>query len=265
MSDLLLQQHLESSLPPGIFWTPYNNLSELLDAITEQLTPYYDSALKTACIRNPEESLRLLDLADEYAAEFFSDLSDENIIKLVKLAKTGVKEPGAGDLQNALVSAGFDVQVHSNAPAPTNPANFIGPEIEIMVAGNETAVADNENAYAGSFGGIDRVLINGETMATVPIVESGADVEWMVADNETAIADYHTETEELEFDYELPENEDRWNNIYFIGGDVTRTASGELTYIAFVDIDQTRQTEFENLILKYGAADGWAGMFINYV
>ena len=264
MSDILVKEHLTASLPPGIFWTPYNDFNDLLDAIAEQLYPSFDNAKKTACVRDPEESLRLLDLADEYGAEFFSNLTDTDIIKLVKLAKTGVKCPGAGDMQNALVSAGFDVQVHSNAPKPTNPANFIGPDIPVMVAGNVAAVAGNRIAVAGAFDGVD-VLINGRTVGTLPIVSSVAGVNFMVAGNRQAVAGYHTETEKIEFGYELPENEDRWNNVYFIGGDALRTPDGELYDINFVDIDQTRQNEFENLILKYGPGDGWAGMFINYV
>lgn len=264
MSDILIKQHLKASLPPGIFWTPYNNFDELIDAITESLYPSFDNAKKTACVRDPEESLRLLDLADEYGAEFFSNLADADIIKLVKLAKTGVKDPGAGDLQNALVSAGFDVQVHSNAPFPTNPANFIGLDIPVMVAGNATAVAGNRIAVAGAFDGVE-VLINGGISATVPIIAAIAGLDYMVAGNQKAVAGYHTEVENLEYGYELPGDEDRWNNVYFIGGDAMRTASGELYDIDFVDIDQVRQSEFENLVLKYGPGESWIGMFINYV
>lgn len=264
MYENLIREHLKSSLPPGIFWTPYNNFSDLLDALTDQLTPYFERAIKTACIRDPQDSERYLDLADEYAAEFFSSLSEQEIRDLTTQMKIGVTEPGAGDLQAALNNSGFPVQVHSNAPKPTNPINFIGDDIPVMVADNIEAVADNENAYAGSFPGVD-VLINGLVKATVSVVLSGADVGFMVADNENAVADYYEDTEAAEFSFMLPEDPDRWNNVYFIGGDDDRSVDGELISIEYVEIPQERQTEFENLILKYGPGDGWCGLFINYV
>lgn len=264
MFESLLRQHFESSLPPGLFWIPQNDFSDLIDALVDQFEPFYELAVNTRNIRDAGESDRLLDLADEYAAEFFSNLSDDEIIALVKQAQKGVKQPGAGDLEAALVAAGFPVQVHSNAPFPTNPANFIGDSIPFMVAGNATSVAGNKNAQAGNHAGVD-LLINGLVRATIAITLAVAGNQNMVAGNQKAVAGYFEETQEVEFSFLLPSDPDRWNQIYFIGGDETRTGSGELTDIEFVDIDQERQTEFENLVLKYGPGDGWAGLFINYV
>ena len=264
MFEALIRQHLESSLPPGLFWIPQNDFSDLIDALVDQFEPSYQLAVNTRNIRDPEESDRLLDLADEYAAEFFSNLTDDQIIALVKQAKKGVKEPGAGDLEAALVAAGFPVQVHSNSPFPTNPANFIGDNIPFMVAGNISSVAGNKMAQAGTHSGVD-LLINGLVRATIPITQAVAGNQNMVAGNQKAVAGYFEETQEVDFSFLLPSDPDRWNQIYFIGGDDTRAPSGEITNIDFVDIDQERQTEFENLILKYGPGDGWAGLFINYV
>lgn len=265
MYEELLKEHLKSSLPPGIFWTPYGDFSSLIDALAERLAPFYEMAVATACIRSPEETYLLDDLIDEYGVEIFSTLTDEEKRALLKLAKKGVKEPGLGDLQVALQSAGFPVQVHRNGPTATNPANFIGDAIPAMVADNESSVADNEDAYAGNIGGID-VLVNGLVQATVPIVEATAGYENMVADNEVAVADYFEDFELVSFGYDLTvDDATRWNQVYFIGGDATRAVDGELIDVLYVDIPSERKNEFELLVLKYGPGEGWAGLFINYV
>jgi len=260
----LIKEQLKASLPPGIFWTPKLDFDELLTAIAEQLAPYYDRAVDVMETRCPETSQRILDLADESGVDIFSTLTPEQIIMLVKLADNGVKEPGAGDLQKALNDAGFGVQVHVNSPVPRDPGALIGDDIPFMVADNENAVADNEEAIAGTFAGA-AVLVNGLVLATLPVVESAADDEDMTADSEKAVADYFEESEQFSFDAMLPEDADRWNQIYFIGGDAVRTLDGEIQTIDDFDIPIERKNEFENLILKYGPADGWAGLFINYV
>lgn len=265
MYEALIKEHLKSSLPPGIFWTPYGDFDSLLDAMAERLSPFYEQALATACIRRPDDTHLLNDLTDEYGVEIFSTIPDDEIRMILKLAKAGVKEPGAGDLQSALQSAGFPVQVHRNGPVATNPENFIGDEIPAMVADNETSVADNEDAYAGNIGGIP-VLVNGLVQASVPVVEATAGYENMVADNEIAVADYFTTFELISFGYDLTVDDDtRWNQVYFIGGDATRAIDGELIDVLYVDIPLERKNEFELLVLKYGPGEGWAGLFINYV
>lgn len=264
MSKELIRQHLESSLPPGIFWTPYGDLSSLLDALAEVLEPYYQDALNTADIRDPDKSVRILDLADEFAAEFFSNLTEDEIRCLVKAAKKGVTEPGAGDLELALNSAGFPVQIHSNAPVPKDPGSLIGDAIPFMVAGNIQAVAGNKFAQAGTFEGAE-ILINGLILATVPIVQSVAGNPAMVAGNQAAVAGYFENVQDFEFDFVLPDDPERWNQVYFVGGDAERAPDGEIITIEPVDIPAERQNEFENFILKYGPGDGWAGLFINYV
>ena len=264
MYEALIREHLAASLPPGLFWTPYNDFDLLLEAVSDRLASFYELAIATAAIRRPEDTILSEDLADEYGVEIFSALTDDELRRLLSLSKKGVKEPGLGDLQEALNSAGFDVQIHRNGPTSTNPENFIGENIPAMSAGNETSVADNENAYAGSFGGID-VLINGLIQATIPIVESTAGWENMVADNESAVAGYFEDLETIDFDFDIGGSDERWNNVYFIGGDATRASDGELIEVEYVNILETRKTEFESLVLKYGPAEGWAGLFINYV
>jgi len=266
MSDtVLIRQHLESSLPPGDFWESKGDFSLLLDGMSEILTDFYANAKQTACIRDVFDTNLILDLADEYGFDIFSTLTDSEIRNLVNAYKVGVKEPGVGDFELALQRAGFDVQVHRNGPTPASPFTFLGTGIPFAVDGNETSVDGNENAIDGTFPG-GYILVNGNIFATIPLYSSVDGNENMVDGNELAVDGYFTEVENLEYSIILPVNSDRWNNIYFICGDVTRDGiTGEIVAIAETDVPLSRQLEFETLVLKYGPGEGWAGMIINYV
>lgn len=266
MSDIdIVRANLEAALPPGSFWQSKNDFALLLDALAEEMGPFYTDAKKTACIRNVETTNLILDLADEYGVDVFSDLLEAEIRAYTAAAKKGVKEPGAGDLQSALNTAGFDVQVHRNGPTPTSPFTYLGEGIPFMVDGNESSVDGNENAIDGEFEG-GEILVNGPIAATLPIYSSVDGHEDMVDGNENAVDGYFTETADFEYQAVLPLDQSRWNNIYFIGGDVTRDPiTGEITNIEQADVPADRKTEFETQILKYGPGEGWAGLIINYV
>jgi hypothetical protein len=263
-SVTLLREHLECSFPPGFFWTPHGDFSLLLDAIAEVLAPYFDAAEAVKSIRRADGTTLINDLAEESGVDIFSTISDANLRMLVKSAQAGVTEPGLGDFENALIAAGFDVQVHRNGPQSTSPFTYLGDAIPFACAGNETSVAGNENAVAGSYTG-GYILVDGNIFPTLPVYDAVAGNENTVAGNNYANAGYFSGFADISFAYELPLDQTRWNYIYFIGGNVTRDGTtGEITSILQADVPAERQGELESIILKYGPAEGWAGMVINY-
>ena len=262
-TDCLLK-NLKSSLPPGALWTPKGDSETLFISMAESFEEIYETILNVSKIRFPDDSVRYLDLADEFGVDFFGASTEDDIRLLIRQAQKGVKCPGAGDLQKALNDAGFDVQVHRNGPTSINPASFLGGNIPFACDGNEKSVDGNEMAIDGVLGGGD-ILVNGSIIATRPLYRACDGNEVMCDGNKYALDGYFESVQDFEYQNVLGNEPDYWNNVYFIGGDVTRNpTTGAIISILQADVPSDMRNEFESLILKYGPGEGWAGMLINY-
>jgi hypothetical protein len=170
-------------------------------------------------------------------------------------------------LQSILQDAGFDVQVHENNPK-VDPDNFIS-GLFVMTCGMTTAVCGNDDAYAGKTGGF--ILANGflpdsSDLRDYLMVCGGDGFDNVTAGQSIAVCGYFEQFIIIPKTYEIPDDSDYWDFVFFIGGDATRDpVTHELTFIETVTIDSSRQSEFEKLILKIKPVNTWAGMLIDYI
>jgi hypothetical protein len=169
---------------------------------------------------------------------------------------------GADYIQSILQAAGFNVQVHENNP-PVDPDVFLN-SIPQMVAGGANAYAGRDDAFAGRTGG--QLLVNGPVVTNIPLYLCVSGAEFMSAGNEAALSGYFEKLETIDKIYSIPDDSDYWGWFFFIGGDATRNeTTHELETIETVNIPNSRQREFKDLILTLKPAQSWVGLLIEFV
>jgi hypothetical protein len=229
-----MKEFYESLLPKGTFWRPVVGgfLDNFLDGIGDNLQEIYEFLRGLARIRNPYLTPYLSDLEKEYGIITDLRLSEETRRQI--LAAAVYAAPGTGsqtDLQTALHTAGFtNLFVYQNSPA-VDPRRFLG-DTFICVAGNATSVAGNANAIAGIRGG-GYLLVNQSafTLETLYSVVAGGII--AIAGNPNAVAGGSDGIKSVPVDFDVPDDPERWNYIFFVGG----TATGWET---FVDWDMNK-------------------------
>lgn len=165
-------------------------------------------------------------------------------------------------LQNRLQEAGFDVQVHENFPI-VDPDIFVNSAF-VATCGNAWAVCGNDDAYCGRTGGL--LLVNGYIPETSSVRDFLAVCGEAYCGYQYSLCGYFETFIIQEKVYSVPDDSDYWGAFIFIGGDATRDpVTHELTNIELVEIDESRKTDFETIILKIKPANVWAGLVIDYI
>ena len=153
MSELL-RGAIDAILPEGGIWRVLTggDLDKLLDGSAENWGTLATYMERLATVRNPDGTLFLSELEKEFGIIPNEELTDEQRRDTLR---PRVYERGGNAskdiMQNALVSAGFDVEVYENDP------NFFPDPIFQMLAGGPNAFAGNEGAFAGVDPGIQPI------------------------------------------------------------------------------------------------------------
>lgn len=141
MSDLMRAVY-DAIMPPGSIWTPEEakEFDQLLDGMAENSEVVRAFLADLANIRRPSKTTLLDDLEKEFGIVKNENSSDED--RRAQIAAIKFSKGGNGDkdfLEDALQTAGFDVQVHENSP-PVDPGLLLDAE-EYAVAGHDINLA----------------------------------------------------------------------------------------------------------------------------
>lgn len=207
-------------LPKGAFWKAVEegDLWNVGKAIGENAEPVFEFLKGLAFLRDPSKTLILSDLEKEYGV--LTDLRLDEDTRRQILASYAFAKPttaSENNLEAILRDAGFDVRVYQNN-APTIDPDVLTTAYQ-MIAGTTTAVAGNEDAFAGVSGGY--LIVNGsiyETILTDPMQADGA---FAFAGNQRAVAGYYLAFDRERIDYDIPTDPDVWRFVFFIGGEAT--------------------------------------------
>lgn len=231
---LLSRAVLNAVLPPGSLWQPEDDegLDRLLEGIATGDEAVREVLADLAHVRDPYRTRVLSDLEREYG--IVPDASVTDTVRRQRLAAVQSARQGNGGMdyiQDRLRQAGFDVQVHTNDPA-VDPAGFL------LFAG--TTIMGDSGAMFGrtgvQFGGE-----RGELIANGPVY-----------------------LDQDEVRYTLPTDPAQWPLVFFIGGDATRTGTGQLIDIADARVPSYRKAELIRLIVKLKPMSTWAGLLATY-
>ncbi len=259
---------LETLLPPGPIWEPKQggDFDLLLDAIAEGHEDAAEFLANLANIRNPAKTPIFEDLEREYGIEPNSNIPiADRIARLSQIVYARAKNNTPDDLQEELNRANFDLQVHLNDP-PVDPAQFIDGNFN-MQAGGDNAYAGYINpggglgAFAGIYGG--EWLVNPIITNQVPAIEMQAGGDYAYAGLPNSCAGYFTSLKTWEATYSTP-SQNYWPLCFFIGGEATRNAQGELTSIKTGKVLGNRKEELVTLILRIKPLMGWCGLVIEF-
>jgi hypothetical protein len=269
MPDNLSRATLNALLPQGSAWEPEqgDDYDLLLDGIannTEKVRLDLDDIRN---FRNPAETVILSDLEKEFGVIPASASTEaERRERLAAKMFNKSELPTYEFLEAKLVAAGFDVQVHANSPA-VDPAIFLDQSFQMtagdLLPGGNDAQAGEAEAYAGRIGG--ELLVNGEQFTSFPNYTTLAGEADAQAGEAEAAAGNFDGISLVADEYEIPTDSGYWGMIFFVGGDATRNASGELTEIEIAEVPIERKAEFKRLILTYKPMFSWAGLVVVYV
>ena len=253
---------------------PGGDLDLLFDGMSVNADTIAGFLSDLANVRNPRKTAIFEDLEREYGIT-----PDENVLqvdridRLARKVYQGEKIDSDQDLQDALDSAGFDLQVHLNDPA-VDPALFLTQAFQ-MVAGGDTGFAGftfdgvNNDAFAGNLGG--ELLVNPEILlqSEAVLMQAGGDKAFAgyfdtIVSESQATAGYFTGLNQEALTYDIPPS-GYWHMIYFVGGDATRDPNtGELTAIESGLVPNERKAELVTLILELKPLMAWCGLIITF-
>lgn len=266
---------IDSLLPPGALWHPKPDagFDQDLDGLTDSLDEGGRALADTlADIRNPDKTPVFTDLERNYGIQPNENIS--NTIRVARLKQKvyqGEKVNSIEDLQAELDTAGFDLQVHKNDP-PVDPATFLTKSFQIT-AGSDYAYAGfnlgaDVLAFAASLGG--ELLVNTPLGQQAPsyLMQAGGSVAYAgyTSDgiNSEAVAGYYLELRRALYEYPVPTNPDYWPMIFFVGGDATRNAAGELIKIESGLVQNNRRDDLQSIILADKTCGAWCGLVITF-
>lgn len=260
---------INSLMPDGDFWNPtlLDDYDLLLDGIADNSDEIKNDLDELRNLRDPMKTILLPDLEKEIAI-IPSAIATE-IERRERLSNKMFNRgslPTYTFLEERLQNAGFDVQVHANSPA-VDPATFLDEAFQMtagdLLPGGNDAQAGEPEAYAGRIGG--ELLVNGEFYEQEKNLIVLAGETLAQADEPTALAGNYDSINLLLIEYEIPTDSGYWPLMFFVGGDSTRNASGELTEIEIAQIPIERRLEFRRIILRYKPMCSWGGLIVVYV
>ncbi len=215
MSDLM-RAVIDTLYPDGAIWNPApdGDFDNLLDgqAANWETIRVFLADLKN--VRVPELTTFLADLEREFGVLTNTDLTEtQRRDQLTPLVFDRNSTGSVDALQNALDSAGFNVQVHENSPA-FDPAIYLD-EFFDMVAGGGNAFAGRSDAFAGRTGG--ELLVNGNIFSTERIFTAVAGASNAFAGTGFSAGEYN-DLARVKVEYEIPTDPDDWPMVFFVGG-----------------------------------------------
>ena len=256
MTQELILTTIKSLLPKGKIWNATGDYELILKSIAQALLTIFREIESIPTARDFSKSVFIDELVSELGIPINSSTTEEDKKKLIQaelLAQSGA------NLEEILQTAGFNVFVHANRP-PVDPAKFLKAEYWMTaddVVGR--AGAGFNEAIAGRKGG--SLLVGNEYSITRNLYYGAGDPE-VVAGNATA--GEFKQVQIIDVEYKLPTDPKYYHYVYFIGGKATRDVSGQLEKIEYVNIPQAQEQIFKRLVLKYGIADSWASLLINF-
>jgi len=238
MSSELIKQTQKALLPDGSLWQIKfeDDFDKLLNGQALNWETVRAFAETAGDVRDPFKTVLLQELEEEHGIIPDFDLTDDERrtqLAAVKFDRTD-NRASDDDLQDFLVKAGFDVQVHRNDP-PVDPALFPGD-----------------------------LLLNGSILLSSPGIAACCGNEIAVCGNQKAVCAFFQNASRVEVVPELPTDPDSWGFIFFVGGDATRDGFGALTSILPADVPLHRQDRFKSFILQAKPWETWAVLIINY-
>lgn len=282
---------IQEILPDGPLFRPApgEGLDQFLQGWAEGDVKVFEFLRGLAHIRDPYRTPVLAALEREMGQVPNSALTES--FRRAYLAALKYSHVGNGDkdfLQDRLIQAGFDVQVHSNSPR-TDPRHFVTHHAAFsMYAGDTLSQAGEATAVAGSFQG--ELLINGDLFHSYVNYLVGAGDTLSQAGEPGMMAGNFDGTRKEPIEYEIPDDECYWPAIFFVGGPATffppsgapmfagdtlsqagepgaqaGLFSGQISDIEFVSIPNERRDQFRRLILKNKPLHSWAALIVNYV
>ena len=258
MSDLM-RSVIDAIIPEGSAWSvaPDEDWDKLYDGIAKNWATIDEFLAELKSVRDPAFTTFLADLEREFGVFTNPNLTEQQRRDQLNPVVFNRSSNGSVDaMQRALNDGGFDVQVHENSPA-VDPAIFLDQSFQ-MVADGGAAFAGNQDAFAGRVGG--ELLVNGEIFTTSKQFESVAGT--MFAG--TAGAGEYSDLLREKIEYPIPTDPGDWPLVFFVGGDATRSGSGELTAIELAGVPSEQEQEFKRIILKFKPMHSWAGLIITY-
>ena len=292
MSDLL-KSTIEVLSPEGAAWrvAPGGDLDKTKDGQAANWETIREYLAALASVRDPQNTQFLEELETEFGIFSNSNLTDQQRRDALQPRVYERGSNGSKDvMRNALVSAGFDVDVYENDPglfiepgwqmvagganaiagrddafARFNPGNPLKDPQDLisssfqMFCGSPNAFAGREDAFAAFTGG--EILVNGDVFESEKIFTS-------VAGRADAIAGTMTAGEFSGFEripvrYDVPDDPDTWSMFFFVGAPGGwRSPDFE---IAQAQIPLERRTDFRTLILKIKPVHSWAVLVVTYV
>jgi hypothetical protein len=129
-----------------------------------------------------------------------------------------------------------------------------------MIANNTTAVAGNDDAFAGFSGG--ELVVNGDQYVQSVAYLAQANGTNTVAGNDEAIAGYFIDIIQTLITYDIPD-EVRWNYIFYVGGPVTLWDDPPDFERGIVFAQQ--ETLLKDIILQHKPLHSWCGLVVDYI
>lgn len=257
---------LNALMPDGPIWEPIagNDFDNLLEGIAANTENVRARIAQLRDLRNPNKTTILSDLEKEYGIIPVSGATTAQ--RRQRLAATMFNRgelPTYDLLEQKLQAAGFDVYVHENSPA-VDPAGFIERSFqmtagETLPGGNDSQCGEPE-AYCGSIGGY--LLVNGQINDQSPNYSILCDEPLAQCGESLAYAGQYDGITLTPIEYDIPAAAGYWPLIFFVGGEATRNALGEITGIDIAPIPAEREFEFKRIILKYKPMFSWAGLIV---
>jgi len=263
---ILTRQIINALLPEGAAWEPKedDDYNRLLNGIAENSDSVKLQIDTVRYIRDPYRTPFLSDLEKEYGIIPLTTATEaERRDRLYAFMFIRSELPTYESLEAKLQAAGFNVQVHVNSPA-VDPATFLNEAFQMtagdLLPGGNDAQCGEPEAYCGRTGGY--LLVNGDIFLQSPnytILCDEAEAQCGEAD---ALAGNFDSISLVPIEYTLPTTAGYWPLIFFVGGDATRNALGEITNIDIVSIPNERQAEFKRIILQHKPTFSWAALIV---
>jgi hypothetical protein len=266
---MLSRDVLNALWPEGAFWQPAtgDDYDNLLEGIAENSEVVRLDMEKLRYLRDPLRTPILSDLEKEYAvipSTGSTEAERRSRLKPVMFRRGEI--PTYDLLEDKLVEAGFDVQVHVNSPA-VDPANFLDENFQMtaggLLPGGNDAQAGEPEAQCARTGG--ELLVNGEFFEQLPNYTVLCGEPLAACGEPDALAGSFDSIQLVPILYDIPTDGGYWPLIFFVGGDATRDpVTGELTAIELADVPIERRLEFRRIILRYKPMASWAALVVTY-
>ncbi len=254
---------IDSLMPSGSAWNPEidEGIDVFLEAKGDNYEGIYEFLKSLAYIRNPYLTSVLRDLEIEYGLPDNSLVLSETVRRQRLAGQVYQGEPTASkdDLQTALDTAGFELQVHENSPA-VDPDLFLD-NFHTASCGTLTSCCGNTQAVCSEIGG--EWVVTGDVINQTPAYLSECSGITTVCGNTEATCGYFESYHQTAIEYETPPAS-KWPLVFFIGGDDTRDSTGALTEICQGLVPLTRKSELKSLIIKIKGLHAWCGLVVTY-